>query len=46
MMYLVLVMIVIAQRRLNKFRKDCIDKGWTHHDDISMGVIYLGGEND
>lgn len=31
-----------AQRRLNAFRKKCSQLGWTHDDDISLGVMYLG----
>jgi len=29
-------------RRLNKFKKMCIKKGWTHYDDVSMAAIFLG----
>ena len=29
------------QRRLNKFRKDCIKKNWYHADDISLAVLYM-----
>lgn len=32
-----------VQRRLNKFSKNCIKNNWHHTDDISLGVIYLGG---
>ena len=31
-----------VQRRYNAFQKDLIKNGWTHYDDISMGVVYLG----
>jgi len=31
-----------AQRRLNKFEKDCNALNYEHYDDLSMGVIYLG----
>ncbi len=31
-----------VQRRLNKFRKDCIKKDWGNSDDLSLAVIYIG----
>ena len=31
-----------AQRRVNKFLKECKKDGWDHGDDISLGVIYFG----
>lgn len=33
-----------VKRRLNRFRKECIQRGWTHYDDVSMAVIYTGEE--
>ena len=31
-----------VQRRMNKFRKDCLKDGWGNADDLSLAVIYLG----
>lgn len=31
-----------AARSLNGFRKRCIERGWTHDDDVSIGALYLG----
>ena len=31
-----------VQRRVNKFRKDCIKKNWANSDDLSLAVIYTG----
>jgi len=31
-----------VQRRMNKFRKNCIKKNWGNADDVSLAVIYLG----
>ncbi len=31
-----------VQRRINKFRKDCIKKNWSNADDVSLAVIYNG----
>ena len=31
-----------VQRRINKFRKDCIKKNWDNADDLSLAVIYTG----
>lgn len=29
-------------KRLQAFEKTCLTKGWQHHDDLSLGVVYLG----
>lgn len=34
-----------VQRRLNKFRKNCIKKNWYYADDISLAVLYIGDTN-
>ena len=34
-----------VQRRLNKFRKNCIKKNWYNADDISLSVLYIGNSN-
>ncbi len=31
-----------VQRRMNKFRKNCIKKNWANSDDFSLAVIYTG----
>ena len=31
-----------VQRRMNKFRKNCIKKNWGNADDLSLAVIYFG----
>lgn len=31
-----------VKRRINRFKKECIKNNWTHFDDISMAIIYLG----
>lgn len=31
-----------VQRRLNKFKKFCIQNDWHNMDDVSIGVIYIG----
>jgi hypothetical protein len=31
-----------VQRRLNKFRKNCVKKNWGNADDVSLAVIHLG----
>jgi hypothetical protein len=31
-----------VQRRINKFRKDCVKKNWANADDVSLATIYLG----
>ena len=31
-----------VQRRMNKFRKDCVKKNWANSDDLSLAVIYIG----
>jgi len=31
-----------VQRRMNKFRKDCVKKNWGNADDISLASIYMG----
>ncbi len=31
-----------VQRRMNKFRKDCVKKNWGNADDLSLAVIYTG----
>lgn len=31
-----------VQRRLNRFRKECLKKNWHHADDISLAILYLG----
>jgi len=31
-----------VQRRVNKFRKNCIKKNWANGDDFSLAVIYMG----
>lgn len=31
-----------VKRRLNKFKKTCAKRGWTHYDDVSIAAIYLG----
>jgi len=31
-----------VQRRMNKFRKDCLKNNWGNADDLSLAVIYLG----
>ena len=31
-----------VQRRVNKFRKDCVKKNWANSDDVSLAVIYTG----
>ena len=31
-----------VQRRINKFRKDCIKKNWANADDVSLASIYVG----
>jgi len=30
-----------VQRRMYKFLKDSEDRGWKHHDDFSMGMVYF-----
>lgn len=30
-----------VQRRINKFRKDCIKKNWSNADDVSLAIIYI-----
>ena len=30
-------------RRMNRFLKDCRDKGWQHADDLAFGALHLGG---
>lgn len=30
-----------VQRRMNKFRKNCLNKNWEHYDDISLAVIHV-----
>jgi hypothetical protein len=30
-------------RRVNKFLKDCQQKGWRHADDLAFGALHLGG---
>jgi hypothetical protein len=34
---------VFVQRRVQRFLQQCTLRGWQHHDDLSVGVIYLGG---
>ena len=34
-----------VERRLNRFTKDAYANGWQHRDDLSIGVINLGGEH-
>lgn len=31
-----------VQRRMNKFKKECLKNKWNHSDDVSLAVIYLG----
>lgn len=31
-----------VQRRLNAFKKKCIELGWEHYDDLSIATIYTG----
>jgi len=31
-----------VQRRVNKFKKDCIKKSWANADDVSLAAIYIG----
>jgi hypothetical protein len=31
-------------RRVKRFMRDCRSKGWQHADDLSIGVIYAGGD--
>lgn len=31
-----------VQRRMQRFQQDCARKAWQHHDDISLGVLYMG----
>ena len=31
-----------VQRRINKFRKNCIKKNWANADDFSLAAIYMG----
>jgi hypothetical protein len=33
---------VFVQRRVQRFQQQCEQRGWQHHDDLSVGVIYLG----
>lgn len=30
-----------VNRRMNKFKKECIKSGWKHYDDISMAVMHI-----
>ena len=30
-----------AQRRMQKFQQQCASRGWLHHDDVAMGVVYF-----
>lgn len=32
-----------VERRVAAFRKECLKRGWQHSDDVSLGVIWLGG---
>ena len=32
-----------VQRRVHAFLRDCAARGWTHHDDLAMAAVYLGG---
>ena len=31
-----------VQRRMNKFRKNCVKKNWANADDLSLAAIYIG----
>ena len=33
-----------VKRRLNALQRDCIKRGWTHTDDISMAALNFVGE--
>ncbi len=33
---------VFVQRRVQRFLQQCAQRHWQHHDDLSVGVIYLG----
>jgi len=33
-----------TKRRMKKFLHECEKAGWEHHDDLSIGVIYLGDD--
>jgi hypothetical protein len=32
-----------VERRMRKFKKDAEARSWDHADDLSIGVIHLGG---
>jgi hypothetical protein len=34
-----------VKRRMKRFLETCKDRQWTHSDDLSVGVVYLGEEN-
>jgi Protein phosphatase 2C len=31
-----------VQRRLQRFRKDCLQRGWRHADDLALGTLFIG----
>jgi len=33
---------VFARRRLRRFEEDAADRGWSHHDDLSMAALCFG----
>ncbi len=35
-----------VKRRVKRFLELCKERGWTHYDDLYVGVVYLGSENE
>lgn len=33
-----------VMRRMKRFLESCAERKWTHHDDLSVGVVYLGND--
>lgn len=33
-----------VMRRMKRFLESCAERNWTHHDDLSVGVVYLGND--
>jgi len=31
-----------VQRRMNRFRRDCVQRGWRHDDDLAIAAIHFG----